>query len=495
MRIPIAWLREFVDLPYSSQAIADRLAMLGFPVAQIERRPPISGVIAGEVFAFEKHPNADRLHVGQVDVAGERPLTIVTAATNVAVGQHIAVATIGARLPELAIEARTMRGVASEGMMISAEELALPGDWFEDGIMQFDDGLAPGTDVVEHFGLGLDVLDVEITTNRVDALSVIGLARELAASYGTPLRLPSSDNPITSREPRDERIRVQIESRDCTRFVAQRFDNVKVGIAPAWMRIRLALAGQRPINNVVDISNYVMFETGQPLHVYDTASIDGNELIVRDAKPGEKIVTLDGTARTLSPQALVIADRRQALCLAGLMGARAGEVSDATTAILVEAANFNGARVRRMSNELGLRSEASSRHEKALAPALTDAGASRAAQILSELGARGYRPHAYGHEIAAMPTITLKAKEVERLLGLAVPRKRIEHDLEALGCDVKSAGSGTLAVTPPVWRRDLTVAVDLVEEVARVEGYDAIPELEPGGSRTRDLERAVRSRE
>ncbi|MGB6985547.1 MAG: phenylalanine--tRNA ligase subunit beta, partial [Candidatus Aquilonibacter sp.] len=373
MRVPISWLREYVDLPEDAQTIADRLAMLGFPVEEITRRPRVTGVVVGRIVTLEKHPNADKLQIGSIDIGGERRLTIATAATNVAAGQTIAVATIGAKLPELTIGPRKMRGIDSEGMMISAEELALPAEWFEDGIMQLDPDTPLGNDVTELFGLNDDVLDVEVTSNRVDAMAVIGLARELAASYGVPLRLPSFENPASDADPTPPT--VSLESADCTRFVAQRFDGVNVGPAPAWMRIRLALCGQRPINNLVDISNYVMFETAQPLHFYDESQVADRHFIVRDAREGETLTTLDDIERTLGPRDLVIADTRRALGLAGLMGGADSEVRESTYAIILESANFNGARVRRMSAALGLRTEASSRHEKSLAPILTDVGA------------------------------------------------------------------------------------------------------------------------
>jgi phenylalanyl-tRNA synthetase beta chain len=479
VRVPISWLRDFVALPNDGQAIAERLAMLGFPVEAIEKRPAIRGVLIGRIAAVERHPNADRLLVARVDVGDAAPLTIVTAATNVAAGQTIAVATVGAKLPQLTIEARTMRGVPSQGMMISAEELALPAEWFEDGIMQLDDAIAPGLDVAELFGLSDDVLDVEITTNRPDSMSIVGLARELAASYGVALTSPSFVNPGQAHEPAGAEPLVSIESPDCTRFVAQRFDNIRVGPAPAWMRVRLALAGQRPINNVVDISNYVMLETGQPLHFYDAARITEMHLIVRNAHEGEMLRTLDGVERRLRSGALVIADTARALGLAGLMGGASSEVTNMTTAIVLEAANFNGARVRRMSAALGLRSEASSRHEKSLAPALTDFGAARAAQLLRDMGVTAYRPHAFGAPLTAAPPIALRAAQVERLLGIAIAPQRIAAHLRALGCEVTASDAGEFAVTPPQWRRDLTIEADLVEEVARIEGYDRIAAVVP----------------
>jgi phenylalanyl-tRNA synthetase beta chain len=474
MRVPIGWLREFVDLPEDARAIADRLAMLGFPVDDVERRPAISGVVVGKILEVRKHPNADRLAVAEVDVGRDHPLTIATAATNVAAGQIVGVATIGARLPQLTIEPRKMRGIASEGMMISADELALPAEWFEDGIMQLDASAPIGADVIELLGLDGDVLDVEITSNRVDAMSIAGIARELAASYGNALRLPSFHNPGSGDEPPGEAPDVAIESPDCTRFVLQRFDGIRVAPAPAWMRVRLALAGQRPINNVVDVSNYVMLETGQPLHFYDASRVSETRLIVRDGRDGEKLVTLDDVERTLTAQTLVVADPRAALGLAGLMGGKASEVGDVTTAVLLEAANFNGTRIRRSSKGLGLRSEAASRHEKTLAPALTDAGAARAAQLLSGLGATAYRPRAFGAPVVPADPIRLRVADVERLLGLAIPAQRIAEHLSALGCGVTAAGSDALDVTPPLWRRDVTISADLVEEVARMEGYERI---------------------
>lgn len=479
MRVPISWLRDFVALPDDPEAIAERLAMLGFPVDGIERRPKISGVLTGRIERIEKHPNADRLLVGRVDVGAREPLTIATAATNVASGQHIAVATVGARLPALTIEARTMRGVASQGMMISANELALPPEWFEDGIMQLEPAIEPGLDVVELFGLDTAVLDVEVTANRPDAMSVIGLARELAASYGVPVTLPSFANPGDREEPPDKAPQVLIESPDCRRFIAQRFEDVRVQTAPAWMRIRLAMAGQRPISNLVDVSNYVMLETGQPLHFYDADKIAGMTLVVRNARAGETLLTLDDVERKLGPQALVIADRDRALGLAGLMGGASSEVTPATSSIVLESANFTGPRVRRMSAALGLRTEASARHEKSLAPALTDIGAARAAQLLRDFGAAACRPHEFGTPLGPSAPIPLPVRDVERLLGLRLPENRIAAHLTALGCSVSTQGDGVLAVVPPPWRRDLTLATDLVEEVARVEGYERIAAVVP----------------
>lgn len=475
MRAPLAWLREYVTLPASTAQVANKLAMLGFPVDAIERRPEITGVVVGRIVSIEKHPNADRLQVCHVDVGASAPLIIATAATNVAVGQTIPVATIGAKLPHLTIERRKMRGVESEGMMCSADELALNPEWFEDGIMQLDDDLPLGTDVVAHFGLSQDILDTEITSNRVDAMSIIGLARELAAAFGAPLTLPSFENPGVHDAAAP---RVTLESSDCTQFIAQRFETVRNGIAPAWMRIRLALAGQRPIDRIVDISNYVMLETGQPLHFYDAQKVTGRHFVVRDARQGESFTTLDDTALALTPQMLVVADESHALGLAGLKGGKDSGISASTTSLILESATFRGSRVRAMSRTLGLRTDASSRHEKTLPSILADWGAARAAQLLVSTGAQAFLPHRFGTSATPVGEIELTAHDVERLLGIAIPLTRIQAHLQALGCEARVAGT-SLKVHPPQWRRDLTIPVDLVEEVARLEGYEGIVPVLP----------------
>ncbi len=477
MKVPVAWLREYVDLPANAPQIAELLAQIGFPVDAIEERPVVTGVLVGRIETLEKHPNADRLQVAGIDVGNGALLTIATAATNVERGQTIPVAIVGAQLPQLKIERRAMRGVQSEGMMISADELALPAEWFEDGILQLEPSLQPGTDVVEHFRLTEAVLDVDVTSNRVDAMSMIGLARELAAYQAVPLRLPSFEYAVQADE--EPPPRVEIASPDCRRFVVQRFTGVRAGISPAWLRIRLALAGQRPINTVVDISNYVMLETGQPLHFYDDAKIPGGRLIVRDAVEGEQLVTLDDEEHRLSCADLVIASARGAEGLAGLKGGKAGEVTANTRAILLESANFTGIRIRRTSARLGIRTEASTRHEKSLALALTDFGARRAAHLLAAQGASAHPAQAFGEELASAPPIDFDARDVKRLLGYELSIVEICEHLDRLGFAVLPHGDGRVLVTPPAWRRDVSGAADVVEEIARMVGYERIESAVP----------------
>jgi phenylalanyl-tRNA synthetase beta chain len=471
VRVPIAWLRDYADLPEDADTIIARLAALGFPVDEIETRPPLTNVVVGRITKLERHPNADRLQLCTIDLGREQTLLIATAATNVAQGQTVPVALIGAELAGgLTIAPRKMRGIDSQGMLISAEEIGLPGEWFEDGIMQLEPSIPLGTDAIAYYRLSDPVLDVDVTPNRPDALSIVGLARELAASFGVALREPPTD---VSYDGETGDTRVTIETVDCKRFVYQRVSGVAVRPAPATMRIRLALAGQRPIDNLVDISNYAMLELGQPLHFFDWDQVAGKHLVVRDARDGERFTTLDGQERTLDARAIVIADDDGPTSLAGIMGGQRSEVEPTTTELLIEAANWTGPRIRRASVALKLRTEASTRFEKSLSPALADLGAARAAHLLAAEGGRVRRPRTAGQSAPEAPAIALGAGEVERLLGFTLGIDEIARALESLGFAVQREGDA-LAVRPPYWRGDVRIAADLVEEVARVVGYDRV---------------------
>ncbi len=472
MRLPLGWLRDYVAFDEDASALAARFARLGFPVVDVERKTRLSGVVVGRLTKVVKHPGADRLQVCTVDVGSERALTIATAATNVAAGDIVPVATVGAQLVGLTIAPRTMRGIASEGMLCSASEVGLPADWFEDGILQLDDEVPIGADFVHTFGLDHDVFDVEVTANRVDAMSVLGLARELAASLGTQTHEPATTVPPAAVEatPADA---ITIASDDCRRVVAVRVSDIAARRSPFWMRSRLALAGQRPIDALVDVSNFVMLESAQPLHFYDYETLAGRRLVVRDARDGEQLRTLDGNERALDPRFLVLADERQPQCIAGLMGAAASEVTPATREILIEAATFSGPRVRRMSVALGLRTEASSRHEKGLPPRLADWGAARAAHLLARSGATVHGAAIAGAAETPATGIALPLRRLYALLGIRVDAGESEAVLRGLGFGVAREGE-TLHATPPPWRSDVRIAEDVVEEIARVVGYDRI---------------------
>ncbi len=477
MRLPLAWLRDYVACDLDADGIAAHFAALGFPVAAVERRQPLSGIIVGRLTNVVKHPAADRLQVCKVDVGSEHPLTIATAATNVHTDDVVPVATIGAQLVGMQVAPRTMRGIASEGMLCSADEIGLEATWFEDGILQLERDCTIGADFTASFGLDEPVLDVEVTANRVDAMSVLGLARELAAALGTTVREPSLaiEHMLAPPTPPDC---VRIESPACKRFVAQRVSNIRVATAPFWMRVRLALAGQRPIDNVVDISNFVMLEGGQPLHFYDANRIAGGILVVRDAREGELLRTIDGEERALDPRFLVIADAREPQCIAGLRGAATSAVSKATHEVLIEAATFSGPRVRRMSVALGMRTEASSRHEKGLPLALSSWGAARAAHLLERAGATVHAAATFGTQAVTAAPIEFDSARVPALLGVDVTAAESAHALQALGFAVRTS-DGRMEVTPPAWRGDVRIIEDVVEEIARVIGYDRIPAILP----------------
>jgi phenylalanyl-tRNA synthetase beta chain len=395
-------------------------------------------------------------------------------------GQVVPVAVIGAKLVGMQIAPRAMRGVESQGMLVSAAEIGLEDEWFEDGILQLEPDVAVGTDVVATYRLEDDVLDVEVTANRVDAMSIVGIARELGASLGTPVgELDLSVDYGLGENVKIDPAIVELASLDCRRFVAQRFSQVVVRTSPFWMRLRLALAAQRPINNLVDISNFVMLETSQPLHFYDFDRLAEGRLIVRSALPNEKMTTLDGEVRELSQVDLVIADADRVQCLAGLRGARESEVTPQTRELLLEAASFSGSRIRRMSIAHGLRTDASSRHEKGIPLALGEIAAARAAHLLQSEGAAPSRPVAVGEPIERSPAITVTAAQVRALLGMLVDDEEIERALRGLGFDLARDREAFVA-TPPPWRNDLRIREDVIEEIGRIVGYDRISgELPP----------------
>ena len=470
----------------TSDDIAARFAQLGFPVDAIERRPRLSGVLGRKIGRASKSIPAPTVYrCARSTSLGPRTLTIATAATNVATGDVVPVATIGAELVGLTIAPRKMRGIDSEGMLCSAEELGLEAAWFEDGILQLDEALTIGADFIETFRLNDDVLDVEITANRVDAMSIVGLARELAASLGVPVREPRTEieryHSVATPD-----ARVSIESADCTRFVAQRFSDVRVRTSPFWMRVRLALAGQRPIDNLVDISNFVMLETAQPLHFYDFDALAGGELVARDARAGETIRTLDGNGtrprRAFSRRSPT---RERPQSVAGLMGGATSEVTPKTRELLVEAATFSGPRVRRMSVALGMRTEASSRHEKGLPRGLAPWGAARAAHLLQLEGRRRCtrRSRRRARHAEATPAIRVPLDRFAALLGIEIAEGDALAALRHLGFTAQAAVADDqigeaprhcIDVAPPFWRGDVRIAEDVVEEIARIVGYDRI---------------------
>ena len=483
MRVSYRWLMDYVDIPWPVEELADRLTMAGVKVEALERLAPpeLVGIVVGEVRQIERHPAADNLLVCQVDV-GKGRHTVVTGATNLKVGDRVPVALPGSVLPGgRRIEAVTFRGVLSEGMLCSEAELEVGDD--ADGIWVLPPDVPIGKSVLDALGLDDTVLHLEIYPNRPDCLSVIGVAREVAALAGTRLRLPE----MAVREVDESVLQlaaVEVADTDlCPRYTARVMRQVRIAPSPAWVVQRLKVAGMRPINNVVDITNLVMWEWGQPLHAFDYDQLTGGRIVVRRARPGERLVTLDGVERTLDADMLVIADAERPVGVAGVMGGGNSEVTEATTTVLLESANFHPVSVRRTARRLGLRTEASHRFEKGLDPNLAAVASLRAAQLMQELA--GAQVLAGVVDVYPRPvaprTVSCRPERIRSLLGTDLSDERIAAYLQSLELSVQREGE-RLLVTVPTFRPDIQQEADLAEEVARLYGYDRLPEALPGGT-------------
>lgn len=479
MKVPLKWLKEYVEVNLPPAEIARRITLAGFETLAV---PTMSvswdNVYVGQIIAVNPHPNADRLRLPTVDIGTDK-MTVVCGAPNLRVGDKVAFAKVGAQLIDghtgqlTRLKEAKIRGVSSSGMVCSEKELGL-GD-SHDGILVLPPDAPVGAPLAEY--LGDYILDLEVTPNRPDCLCVIGVAREIAALTGKTVRTADlsyaeADTSI------DQHISVEIADPDlCSRYCATLITGVKIGPSPAWLQQRLQACGQRPINNVVDITNYVMLEYGQPLHAFDYSLIKGKKIIVRRAKDGETLMSLDGVDRTLSQDMLVIADAERAVAIAGIMGGANSEVSDNTTSILLEAANFNAPSIYRTGSKLGLSSEARLRFERGIQPGLTIPAIKRATQLIIQLAggkaAKGIADIYPGRkELKAIP---LTVEKVKRTLGIEFGIDKIMSTLSSLGFDCKQVSATEIQAIPPYWRGDITMPVDLVEEVARIIGYDAIP--------------------
>jgi phenylalanyl-tRNA synthetase beta chain len=501
MRVPLSWLREYCDPGMDPAALADRLVMTGTEVERVETVGPSSteGFVVGKVLEREQHPNADRLSVCRVDTGdGER--TIVCGAPNVDAGQTVAVVLPGATMPGgMKIRKAKLRGVPSEGMILSAAELEIAEE--ADGIMVLDDGPAPGTALGEVLPLGEPVLEIEVTPNRSDCFGVHGVAREVHAITGAPLAADpwSEDAPAEGEGEVSDYGSVTVEVPElCPRFTARVFTDVEVGPSPLWLQARLAAAGQRPINNVVDITNYVMLLTAQPLHAFDLDEVPDGELIVRTASDGEKMTTLDDVERSFDAETVLVCDRQGPSGIAGIMGGQRSEVSEGTTRILLEVANWNGTNILRTSRMLGLRSEASARFEKGLHPALCMRAQRIASRLLVELCGAKLVPGTIdvAGEIPESHRLRLRASRVEGLLGMEISQGDQKTYLERLGFEAEADGDDLAVVVPPDRHFDVTREADLIEEVARVHGLDEhLPTTLPStGSAVGGLSREQRLR-
>jgi phenylalanyl-tRNA synthetase beta chain len=490
MKVSYQWLSEYVDLTdITPQELAERLTRSGIEVESVEpRNAGVSNVVVGYVKERSKHPDADRLSVCIVDAGQGEDLQIVCGAPNVAAGQKVPVALIGAKLPgDLHIKRSKLRGVESQGMICSAKELGLNDKLLakdqQEGIMVLPEEAEVGMDAVSYLGLDDYVLELGLTPNRSDCLSMLGVAYEVAAILGREVVLPEAqvvengpDNPVT----------VEIEARDhCYQYVGRHFTGAKIGSSPQWMKNRLMAAGIRPINNVVDVTNYVMLEYGQPLHAFDATQVKDHAIVVRLANSGETIVTLDDQERTLDDQTMLIADREKGLAIAGIMGGANSEITPDTTEIILESAYFTPQSIRRSSRMLGMRTEGCVRWEKGVDQSRVSLAAERAASLIQQLsGAAVSRGAANAIVQQAKPAVvSVSLTKINQHLGTSLTADEVSAIFDRLQFPYALSGE-IWTVTVPSRRGDITLPEDLVEEVARLYGYDKIPTSLPSGATT-----------
>ncbi len=504
MKVPISWLKTLVDPGASTADIAYRLTMAGLEVEKIEQiGTDWDNVFVGYVHAVSPHPDADRLVLADVE-AGPHRLTVVTGAPNIAASQKVALAIAGANLIDgysdsgqrRVLKPAKMRGILSEGMVCSEKELGLSGE--HEGILVLEVDAPPGAPLADH--LGDTILELEITPNLVHCFSVEGIAREIAALYSLKAAtLPAAT--VQELGPRIDEI-VSVDAPElCTRYMGVVLEELTVAPSPSWMTRRLTAAGVRPINNIVDITNYVMLETGQPLHAFAMDKLNGQRIVVRPAEDGETLETLDHQIRKLTADMLVIADANSPVGIAGVMGGSSSEVSDGTTSIILEGANFDMKSVRHTARDLKLRTEASARFERGVDPNLVEHAIARATRLLIDMcpGAT-VRGHADYYPAPLEPRqVSMAYSRFEQVLGIEIDREDILDVLGRLGFDAEFGGvdHSTLTVTIPTFRSDVSLNDDIVEEVARIIGYDALPATLPIGQTApvqRDSMYAMQSR-
>jgi phenylalanyl-tRNA synthetase beta chain len=499
MRVPLSWLRDYVDFDWSADELAVRLTGLGMEVQSIERvGTDWQGVVVGELLAVQPHPSADRLSLARVTVGTGEPLDIVCGATNIAVGQRVPVALPGSQLPGgRRIEVTRIQGAQSNGMLCSGAELGLTTD--ADGILILDGDASLGAPLEEL--VGETVLDIDVKPNRGDALSLVGLAREVAALAGGRLRWPPIEVPESGDSTADH-LSVEVQAPElCRRFVGRWADGIAVRPSPTSVQLRLGAAGMRPVSNVVDASNYVMLELGKPIHTFDAAAVSGGRIVVRRARDGERMETLDHVERELSTDDLLIADRTGPLGIAGVMGGAGSEVGPDTAAVVVESAIFDPVAIRRTAQRHGLRSEASQRFERGQEWRLARLGADRTAQLLAAWAggrvALGVVDTDPGDE--PQRRVTFRPARVNRLLGASLSAAEMRELLDRVEIQTEPArasesqveviaGDDPLRVPAPVdalvaivpsHRRDMAIEADVAEEIARLHGYESLPAALP----------------
>ena len=491
MLVPLKWLRDYVDIDIDTQEFADMMTMTGSKVEKVDFfGKETNGVEVCKILEIEQHPDADRLKVTKVEVANGEILQIVTNATNIKVGDYVPVARIGAVLPgDFKIKKGKLRGVLSEGMFCGAEELTIPSAFVEDHkkdgiyILDHQDSFELGMDVRDVLGINDALIEFEITSNRPDCRSIIGIAREAAVTLGKELKYPEIKVQACDEEMSFE---IDIQTDLCKRYCGRVVKDVKVGPSPYWMQRKLIEAGMRPISNIVDITNYVMLELGQPLHAFDLDDIKYNKMTDKMAEEGEMFTTLDGVERTLTSDMLVIGNQDKTLDLAGIMGGENSEIKDTTTSIFIEGASFAKENIRATSKKLGLRTEASSRFEKGIDINLAEEAVNRACQLIEELGCgtvlNGMLD--YYPQKEEVQKVTVNPVRINKLLGVNVPMDQFINILESLEFKCNLVSSEVLELEVPTFRLDITEDADILEEIARIYGYNNIPSASLEGNAT-----------
>ena len=477
MKVPYKWLKDYVDVDINAKELGDILTLSGSKLEEvITSGEEMQNVVTGKILKIEPHPDAEKLVVCQVEVGKEEPIQIVTGANNMSEGDIVPVALHGSTLPGgVKIKKDKLRGIVSNGMMCSAEEIGVTEENPVHGLMILDKDTKVGKDIKDVLGLDNPVLDFEITSNRPDCLSIIGMARETAATLNIKYRKPKFDFNETAENNIKDKLTVEVKDKLCKRYMARVVKNIKIEPSPAWMQERLTLAGVRPINNIVDITNFVMIELGQPMHAFDKRMISSNKIVVERAKEGEKFTTLDGTERTLSKNQLMIKNGDKSVAIAGIMGGLNSEVTEDTNEIIFESANFDGTNIRVSSQKLALRTEASGRYEKDLDPNLCEEALNRACNLIQELNAGEIAEGVtdiYPEKITEH-YVEVDYKWINEFLGTKLSKEEMKGYLDRLELDTEINGD-ILKVLSRTFRSDINIREDIAEEVARIHGYNVI---------------------
>ncbi|MDY6011487.1 phenylalanine--tRNA ligase subunit beta [Clostridium sp.] len=477
MKVPYSWLNDYVDINVNATELGDLLTLTGSALEGIiVQGDLINRVVTCKFKSIEKHPDAEKLSVCIVDIGNGEELQIVTAATNMKVGDVVPVALHKSTLADgTEIKKGKLRGVVSNGMFCSEAELGLKGEDEVDGLMILPEDAPLGVEIKEYLGLKKETLDFDITSNRPDCLSMLGMARETAATLRTTYKMPNMEYKVTSDANINDELSVEVKDSLCRRYMARGVKNVKIAPSPKWMQDRLLEAGVRPINNIVDITNFVMLEIGEPMHAFDKREIKTNTIVVEKALDGEKFVTLDETERELDNTILCIKDGERPVALAGIMGGQNSEVKQDTTEIIFECANFEGTNIRVNSKKLGIRTESSSRFEKDIDPNLAELALNRACALICELGCGDVMEGTIDiyNEVKKVSSISVDSNWINKFLGTNISKEEMKRCLDSVDLETEINGDA-LDITMPTFRIDIAIKEDIAEEVARIYGYNNI---------------------